>query len=232
MTEQDIINQIYALAEGDVDYWSSTDDEYLTARIYCNAAINRWANLEGTYWRELIGTLAAAADGDKTLTAGDYSYDCPTNFKRPLGKVRTVDTAGHSTYYTVIKPEQISRMDDSGENWCYFVGNPKDGYDLKFNPDLTLTTGHTIAYEYYKNATTFTATTSVTEVSDPYFIIYFVLARFYENDGEDGKAAKAFQEAEARLDQMRTENMLHVWDEEDKVEDIHGDILGIEGFGN
>jgi len=233
MTEQEIINQVYALLEGDTENWDTTSDEYLAARVYCNAAINRWERLEGIRWRELFATLTDSAvglGGDKSLVAGTYSYNCPSDFKFVLGYVRTIDSSGNSTYYTVIPPERISKLDDTSTNWCYFTGNPKDGYDLHFNPDLTLTTGHTIAYEYYKAATTFTETSSVNEMADHYFIIYFVLSRFYENDGEDAKASKAFQEAEARLDQMKTENMIMAVDLEDKIEDISTD-QGVGGFG-
>lgn len=230
MTEQEILQAVYAMLEGDTSYWETTSDEYLAGRAYCNSAINRWERLEGIRWRELYATLTdslVGLGGDKTLTAGTYSYDCPSDFKFLLGHVRTVDTSGNSTYYTVIPVERISKMDDSLTNWCYITGNPKDGYDLHFNPDLTLTTGHTIAYEYYKTATTFTATSSVNEMSDPYFIVYFVLSRFYNNDGEDGKSAIAFQEAEARLDQMKTENMIGTLESSDEIDDP----TNTDGFG-
>jgi hypothetical protein len=230
MTEQQILNAVYALYEGDTENWETTSDEYLAGRVYCNVAINRWERLEGIRWRDLFTTLSAAADGDKTLTAGDYDYDCPSDFRFVAGGVRTIDTSGNSTYFNVIPPEKVAQMDDTSGNWCYFTGSVKDGFILHFNPDLTLSTGHTIAYEYYKSATTFTETTSVSEMSDPYFIVYFVLSRFFENDGEDGKAMKAFQEAEARLDQMRTENMIMALDTEDNIDELNN-TRGTSGFG-
>ena len=233
MTEQEILQAVYTMLEGDVDYWDATSDEYLAGRIYCNAAINRWERLEGIRWRELYATLTDSAvglGGDKTLTAGTYSYDCPSDFRFLLGAVRTVDADGNSTYFTVVPPEKVAQLDDTISNWCYITGNPKDGYDLHFNPGLILTTGHTISYEYYKTATKFSAISSQSEMADPYFIVYFVLSRFYGNDGEDGKANQAFQEAEARLDQMKTENMIMMLDSEDGIDEVNN-TRGASGFG-
>ena len=42
LTENDIIDIIYALYETDTDGWGTGDDEYLAARKYCNVAISRW----------------------------------------------------------------------------------------------------------------------------------------------------------------------------------------------
>lgn len=215
MTEQEILNTVYALYEGDTTNWGTTSDEYLAARIYANAAINRWEFYEMTNWKELWVSLDDAADGDKTLTAGTYAYDCPSDMVKPASFVRTNST----TYWNVVPLSRVPSLSSSSDAFCYFTGNKKDGFVLNFNPNTTLTTGDTINYEYYKEATTFTTTTDETEMADPYFIVYFILSRLYENDGEDGRASKAFQEAEARLENMRTQNIMGLENVDDWIQD-------------
>lgn len=204
LTENEIIDIVYSLYETSDEGWDSDSDEYLSARKYANAAIARWERYDNTTWRELWSTLTAAATGTKTLTANTYSYSCPTNFLRPSSWVRT---GTEPTYWRVLTPEKLAQHDMAGDtsNFCYFTGNSKDGFYLNFNPKKTLTTGDTIYYEYYKAATTLTATTSTTEVPDPYFIVYYVLARFLKNDGED--YSEEANQAEDLLENMRTTNM-------------------------
>jgi len=214
LTENSILNIVYALYEGDTTNWSITSAEYLSARIMANASINRWEFNDQTNWRELWVTLTAAADGTKTTTAGTYTYTCPTDMIRPASWVR-VD----STYWTVVSLLKVPSLVEDTSNWCYFTGSIKAGFKLNFNSNTTLPTGATIEYEYYKVATTFTAITSTTEMSDPYFIVYFVLSRLYESDGEDSKASKAFQEAEGRLEAMKTQNMLGLENIDDLIPD-------------
>lgn len=227
LTENSILNIVYALYEGDTDNWGTTSDEYLSSRVYANAAINRWEFYEQTNWHELWGTLTAAADGTKTTTAGTSAYICPTNMIKPSSYVRTVDGSSNSTYWDVVPLSRVpSLIKDTSYYFCYFTGNIKDGFTLNFNPNIGLTTGHTINYEYYKVASTFTATTSTTEMSDPYFIVYFVLSRLYENDGEDGRASKAFQESETRLENMRTNNIIHLEGVQDNIESSLSDMGG------
>jgi len=226
LTENSILDIVYTLYEGDVTTWDETSDEYLAGRIYCNAAINRWEFYEQTNWRELYSTLTAAADGYKTLTAGDYTYTCPSNMVKPASYVRTVDTNSVSSYWQVVPTDKVASLVSETYQYCYFTGNLKDGFVLHFNPLCTLTTGYTINYEYYKQATQFTTTSSTTELADPYFIVYFVLSRFYESDGEEQKASKAFQESEARLENMRTNNILHLENVQDNIEDTLDNPFG------
>lgn len=228
LSEQSILNIVYSLYEGDTTNWGTTSDEYLAGRVYCNAAINRWEFYDQTNWRDLWTTLDdAASTVTKTVTAGTSSYECPDDFIKPSSYVRTEDSNGNQTYWDVVTIDKVpSFSDDDTYTYCYFTGNVKDGFTLNFNPNIDLTTGNTIRYEYYKTATQFDATTDTTEMSDPYFMVYFVLSRLYENDGEDGRASKAFQEAEARLEAMRTNNMLGYEGVDDKIEETLGSSGG------
>ena len=199
LTENNIIDAVYSLLEGDNDGWETTSDEYLAARVYCNAAINLWEFYETTTWRELFVKLTDAADGDKTTSADTYTYTCPTDMRTPSSWVRI-----NGEYYKVFSPEKIAHLSDNYGKWCYFTGSIKDGFTLNLNSKLTVTGSQTIEYEYYKTATKFTTTTSTTEVPDDYFIVYFVLARFLKNDGEDyGEERDLY---ENKLDLMQTLN--------------------------
>lgn len=224
MTEQQIIDTVFALYETDTTGWDTTSEEYLAARTYCNVAIGKWEHYDNTEWRDLWGTLTAAATGTKTLTAGTTAYLCPTNFVRASSWVRTVASSGAITWWQVIPVEMVAKMAASDDHFCYFTGNVKDGFYVNFNSRITLTTGDTINYEYYKSATQFSVTSSTTEIPDPYYIVYFVLARFLHNDGEDN--TEELQEADDRLETMRVKNMSLLYDIPDTIQET----LGTSGF--
>lgn len=225
ITESEIIDQIYSAYETDNTTWSSTSAEYLTARRLCKAAILRWEYLEGTRWNELYSILTDASDGTKTTTNGTSSYGCPTNMHyppQPDSYVRLVDSGGGKTFLTVVSLSKVEQLGSSTDHFCYFTGNPKDGFTLKINPNISLTTGNTINYEYWKNATYFTTTTSTTEMSNPFFIVHYVLWRLYKSDGLLNEASEEFNTAESLLDQMKAENFSVIMD------DVDGSS---EGFG-
>lgn len=209
--EESIINDVYYLVEVDSEPWTETDDEYLTARGLANIAINRWQKYENTTWNELITNLTDSdvlLGGDKVTVDATYSYDCPSDFVRPVSLVRI-----GSELFDVKKPQQLAELSQSMTNWVYFTGNPKDGYDLHINPNLTVTAGNVIEYEYYKSPSTFSSKTSETEMADPYFIVYFVAAHM----GDEGINPDYFQMAEARLEQMRSENMSSLYGVSDNI---------------
>lgn len=225
ITENQIIDNAYYLTEKASELWETDSDEYLTARGFANAAINRWERYDQTKWKDLLTTLTDAADGDKTITAGDYSYDAPTNFMYPSSYVRTVNSAGYSTFWQVIVPEKQAMFANSSAKVCWFTGNEKTGYDLHFNPyQSPLTTGDTINYEYYKHATTLSSTTGTTEVPDPWFISYYIAAHM----AEEGVDPDLNNMAEARLEQMHTQNMSQLFAVSD---DIPDSLDNSGGFG-
>lgn len=207
LTENQVIDIIYSMYETDDEGWDTTSPEYLTARVFCNAAINDWAMRRE--WRDLFSTLTAAADGTKTTTAATWSYVCPTNFSSPNGWVRTV-RGGISTFWEVKPSEIIAKLAATTGKYCYFTGSVKGGFYLNFNAKETLATGDTINYEYYITPTTFTTTTSTSEITNPYYLVYYSLARLLKNDGEEF----SYEEKKAKeiLDQMETNNDQGYWD--------------------
>jgi hypothetical protein len=218
LTEQQIINIVFSLYETDTTGWDSSSSEYLAARNYCNAAIKDWASRDT--WRDLWTSLASNTQSSptlvKTTTTGTWAYTCPTDFSYPNSWVRT--TSGtNNQLWTIIPTEMIAKHTQDYGNFVYFTGSVKDGFVLNFNPLKTLTTGETINYEYYKTPTLFTATSSTTEIPDPYYLVYYTLARFLKNDGEDF----SYEESKAReiIDNMTTNNIQGYWDINNPVEE-------------
>lgn len=220
LTEADIIDQIYSAYELDDTTWSETDSEYQTARRLCNAAIMRWEYLEGIRWNELFTTLTAASTGTKTVTSGVFTYACPDDMRIPPSADDYVQI--NSEYFLVVPLAKVQQLVNSDSKFVYFTGNLKSGFTLNINPRLTLTTGHTITYNYYKKATLFTATTSSTEIGNPMFIVHDVLSKFFRNDGQLTESQNELQIAENLLQEMKAENTDVITD------DISGDT---EGFG-
>lgn len=208
IAESEIIDQVYSLYETDATTWSSTSAEYLTARRFCKAAIMRWEYLEGTRWNELYVKLTDAADGTKTVTSGVYTYTAPTNMRippEPGSYVRIGTSESVATYYKVGPLSKVEQLKKSTDNYCYFTGNVKVGFTLNLNPNLSYTTGDNIYYEYWKFATYFTTTTSTTEMSNPFFIVHYVLHRLYKSDGLLSEASEEMSVAETILQEMRSE---------------------------
>lgn len=218
MTENEIVNSIYYLVEVDSEPWGTADDEYLTARGLCNIAIDRWEKYENTTWNELFAKYSDYESNN--VTTDSYSYNCPDDFVRPCSFVRV-----NGELYDVKKPQEIASLKESSERWVYFMGNPNDGYTLNFNPNLTMIPDQTLDFEYYKSATKFTASTDVTEIPDPYFIVYFVAAHM----GDEGINTDYFQMAEARLEQMAVVNMSGLYG---ISSNINNSLDSNDGFGN
>jgi hypothetical protein len=161
-------------------------------------------------WKELFAEHAdTASDIVKTTTVGTYTYDTASDFVEPSSYVRTTDVGGGHQYWKVIPPQQKALYVSSQDYICWFTGNGKDGFTLHFNPNVTLTTGDTINYEYYKTASNFVTTTSTTEMADDYFIVNYILAQFYKD--EDVNLYKIHSDiANAKLNQMITKNSMEV----------------------
>jgi len=221
LTETQIITAIYQLYETDDTGWSSSSSEYLSARGFLNAGLQDWAMR--TTWRDLWSTLTSAADGTKTITAGTYSYVTPTNFNAPNSWVRT--TSGTTnTFWRVIPVDVIAKYSSADDNYCYFTGSQADGFNLNFNSRKTLVTGDTINYEYYKNPTLYTTTATKSEIPDPYYLVYYALARLIKNDGEDF----SYEEGKAReiMDRMEVNNIQGYWDVDNRIEEPLGQGVG------
>lgn len=193
------LNYLY---EGDTDAPVSGDDDFTYWTGLLNIAVNTWENEEGVLWNELFCKLSAAADGDKTTSANDYSYTLPTNFRFPASGYVWLGSGTSKTPLKVIKQEEIAALENNSDNWCYFTPTT-----LEINPNLTISAGATISYNYYKYATALSGGADNFEMSDPMFAVYFVLSELRRDEGDSASGAIATQ----KLESMKTKNVMPAW---------------------
>jgi len=234
LNEQNIIQNSFYLLEKDSTPWGTSDDEYTTARGFLNLGVGRWEGYDNTSWRELWvmnSNALSTLGGDTSVSASTWDYDTPSDFIRPGGYVTTTDSAGGVKFYRVIPVEKANDFADSTADVCWFTGNNSTGRDLHFNPNITLTTGGTIDYPYYKRALQSSAASTVLEVGDPNFLSYFIAAHMSESsDSVDGNF---FTIAEGLLKQMKSVNNSGIWSTpfniDSSLEDLDGFGMGSTG---
>lgn len=224
MTFSEIFEIYYQLYRGEADTPTSTDDEYTVALGLSKEAISRWANYDGTYWRELFTT--AVDYGAETTVAGTTTYTAPDNMREAGGFVKLRDSDGYTVLsYEILEPEQVQFRNDSAK-YAYFTGNPNDGFTLHLNPapDANLN-GLTIDYVYYKKPNYFTTGTDTTEMADPMFIVHRMLAnRFRVSRNPYYQSAKI--DAEDCLKTMQADNNSGNWSNPWSLDDSTGSVWG------
>jgi hypothetical protein len=225
MTQDDLFTAYYTQYRSEATIPESTDDEYTIFTRLANEAINRWANYDNTYWKELFTTLSLA-DESTTITTGVTDYDTPSNFREGGGYVRVLNTDGALVdTYGVIEPHEVQFQGDQS-SYAYFFGNPSEGYTPRLNPAPTSSVnGYTIDYDYYKTPTLFVNTTDTTEMSQPYFIVHRSLwSRFRGSRNPFSDEAKV--DAEDVLKTMQIENNSGNWANPWVVPDNSGAVWG------
>lgn len=215
-TLADAISYLNTLYEVDSTSPSSGDEDYTVWTALFNIGIDLWENEEGVLWKELFVKLSAAADGDKT-TDGTTSYSVPTDFRHEASSYVWIGTGTTKTSYRVIPIEKVQLYENDKGNWCYFTTST-----LEFNPNLTLDTGSTINYNYYKQASKLTTSTDTFDMSDPMFCVFYALSELKKEEGDPTASAIATQKLEA----MKTKNISPTWFMDDTLDDPTQ-----EGFG-
>lgn len=223
----DIFEQYYTLYRGESDTPASTDDEYLVALNLSKEAITRWANYDGTYWKELFTTAQTNSTGGVvTVTAGTSSYAAPTAMREAGGFVKLKDADGYTVQsYQILEPEQVQFRNENA-TYAYFTGDPNNGFTLHLNPapDASLD-GLSIDYTYYKKPTYFTTGTDKTEMADPMFIVHRMLAnRFRVSRNPYYNSAKI--DAEDCLKTMQADNNSGNWSNPWSLVDNSGSVWG------
>lgn len=226
----DIFEQYYTLYRGESDTPTSTDDEYIVALALSKEAITHWANYDGTYWRELFTTLQDSTQVSPTLvttiTTGDSTYVAPTDMREAGGFVKLKDSDGNTvTTYPILEVQDVQFRDDNAK-YCYFTGDPNNGFTLHLNPapDASLN-GLDIDYVYYKKPTYFTTGTDKTEMADPMFIVHRMLAnRFRVSRNPYYNSAKI--DAENCLRIMQADNNSGNWANPWQLADNSGSVWG------
>jgi hypothetical protein len=207
------ISSINTLLELDSTPPTSGDEDYTVWTNLINISVNIWENEEGTLWKELFTDLTSASDGGKTTVAGQYAYALPTNFRFLNSGYVWVD----DTPFTVIKIEDLQLYEQNLGNWVYFT----ETY-MNFNPNLTIEGGSTIKYNYYKDATALTISTSTFEMSDPMFAVYYTLAELTKEEGNQ----EALNIATQKLEAMKTKNEMTAMHQDNTTINPVGDGFG------
>ena len=210
----DFIKYVNVLYEADSTNPASTEEDYLVWTELANLAISLWENEEGVLWKELFVKLADAATGDKTVTADDYSYAVPTDFKFPASGYVWVGTAPNATAFRILKQEEVQLFENDTGNWCYFLMDTSP--TLEFNPNCELTTDYTISYMYYKKASKVSSGSDTFEMSDPMFAVYYALAELKKEEGDPLANAIATQKLEA----MKTRNVMPSHFQQNRIENF------------
>lgn len=204
-TVNDAMTFVNTLYESDETAPTSGDADFTVWLSLMNIAINIWEHEEGVLWKELFVKLADSADGDKTTSANDTSYATPSDFRFPACGYVWLGSGTNKTPYKVISQEQAQLLQNDSSNWCYFLMDTTP--TLEFNPNLTIPASYTISYEYYKYATKLTAGASTFEMSDPMFVVYYVVSELKKDEGDTSALSIATQ----KLEGMRTKNIMPSW---------------------
>lgn len=226
MNYNDIFEAYYNLYRAEATTPASTDDEYTIGMRLANEAVNRWAQYDATYWRELFATLIGADDGTKTLTTGTTTYDCPSDMQEAGGLVKVIDGNGNVVKNLPIYEVQDVQFQNEMADFCYFTGNPSTGYTLNFNlaPDSSVN-GYELNYIYYKKPTLFTTGTDTTECPDSYYIVHRMLAMRFRVS-RNPYYTTALRDSEDALQIMKMNNDSGTWADPWKVPDRSGSVWG------
>lgn len=226
-----IFTAFYRLFRGEADVPASTDEEYTLGLTLANNALNRWANYDGTYWKELYTTLQDSTQVSpalvKTITTGTKTYTAPTDMREPGGSVTVKDTDGSILQsYEIVEPQQQQFLDD-GSIYAYFTGNPSSGYTLHLNPapDSSLN-GKNIDYVYYKKPTEYSTGTTKSEIANPYFVVHNMLAQRFQIERNYGGYQVAKRDSEEALKNMQQDNNSGTWANPWSAPDNSGTVWG------
>lgn len=237
-TELQILQIIHSLYEGNTSYPASTEDDYLVRRDMANEAVMKWDMYKGTLWNELWTSSSSAPDGAFSITSGAVQYALPTDFRFMGGFLRLIDANNNVTFYQKRKQEAQDVYEGQTNNSFSITGNAKAGFKINFLRGtgsgafpLTTDIGKTIKYEYYKRPQLFTATTDIPEMSNPDYIVHYVLSYLYRQDDNFEASDREMRVAEDILSQMQSINMMSSWREQDRVLDGDWDDNNTPGFG-
>lgn len=232
MDQDALFQSYYALYRTEADTPNDSDDEYVIFNLLTAEAIQRWSNYDNTFWKELFETAQRDGSADLSIEANTTEYDAPTNMQEAGGFLRLYDNNNVTQQRIPIIEPQDAQFRDDLESYCYFIGDPNNGFSLEINPvPNSAIVGLNMDYIYYKQPTYFTQGTDVSEMSMPFFIVHRCLAnRFRGSRNPYYTAAK--NDAEDILKTMQMTNNSGNWSDPWKLADNSGSQWGIPIGGN
>jgi hypothetical protein len=227
MNFDDLFSEYYTLYRAEATVPDSDDDEYTIAMRFVNNALNRWANYDATYWKELFETNKVDGSGDQTIVTSQTDYAAPDNMREAGGSVKILDSSNNVVQrYGIIEPQEAQfRIEQS--TYAYFTGDPSNGFTLHLNPAPTSSlSGNQIDYVYYKNPTEFTTGTDVAECPNSRFLVQHALSNRFRASRNWTGYQTALRDAEEALKNMKQDNDSGTWANPWKVADNSGTIWG------
>jgi hypothetical protein len=215
MLISEAMTSIYRRFEKSIDEPDNDSEDYIVRLDYANRAIRQWENEEGMDWKELSGTLSG------TLVNGICNNQTDlANFKSPLGFLRI-----GTDRYTYVRPERVEREQTlHTSKKIYTVTGSKGSKSINVYPAISAD----FTLDYKKYATTYTTGEETTEIemSNPEFLIAFVLSMLYLDDDNSTQAQVEMQSATGAMQAMKLDNeKLPFFQDQDETDDF-------EGFGN
>lgn len=204
---------------------ASSDDEYVIFKSLSREAVNRWANYDNTFWKELYQTLQREDDGDLVIDITQTDYATPANMRIAGGFVHLRDDSNTTQVRIPIIEPQDAQFRNDLSKYATFIGDPNNGFTMILNGIQDSWNGLNIDYIYYKKPTILTGGTDLTEMSQPFFIVHRCLAnRFRGSRNPYYQSAK--NDAEDILKTMQMENNSGNWADPWKLADNSGSTWG------
>lgn len=222
-----VFTEYYQLYRAEATVPTSDDDEYTIAMTFANNALNRWANYDGTYWRELFTTNQDDGSGAQTVVTSQKTYDGPDNMREVGGFIKILDSSSNTIQrYNLIEPHEVQFKGDLG-TFAYFTGDPNTGWTLHLNPSPPSSlSGKDIDYIYYKNPTEYTTGTDISECPNPRFLIHHMLSNRFRASRNWDAYQTALRDAEDALKLMKLDNDSGSYANPWKLVDNSGSIWG------
>jgi len=227
MNFDQIFTEFYSIYRGEATVPSSTDDEYTIALRFANNAINRWANYDSNYWKELFETNQVDGSGAQTIITSQTDYDGPSNMRESGGFIKILDSSNNTVQkYPILDPQDVQFKGDLN-TFAYFTGDPSNGFTLHLNPaPPSSLKGKQIDYVYYKNPTEFTTGEDVTECPNSRFIVQHMLSNRFRASRNWTGYQTALRDAEEALKNMKQDNDSGNWANPWSLPDRSGSIWG------
>lgn len=227
MNFDSLFTEYYGLYRGEAIVPSSTDDEYTIAMRFANSALNRWANYDSVYWKELFETNQNDGGGAQTIVTNQTEYDAPSNMREAGGFIKLTDSDNKLVQrYPIIEPQEAQFKGDA-TTFAYFTGDPANGFVLHLSPAPSSSlNGKLIDYIYYKNPTEYTTGTDVSECPNPRFLVHHMLSNRWRVTQNTLGYQTSLRDAEAALGNMKQDNDSGNWANPWKLADNSGSIWG------
>lgn len=232
-TYDNIFTMYYRLYRAEATIPSTSDDEYTIGISLANEAIQKWANYDGTYWKELFTTAqtTTATEGETTIVTGTSSYLAPEDMRESGGFVKLKNSDGQTVKSIPIIDPQEAQFKTDESSYCYFTGNSGSGYTLNINPAPGSTdAGLLIDYIYYKKPTELEEGDDVTECPNAIYIVHRMLANRFRAS-RNPYYSSALDDAENALRIMQLDNNSGNWANPWKLPDNSGSIWGQSNQG-